>query len=263
MSDAQDSLAINRAGWNQVAPRFYGGTALPTYGPLAPTESTLGLLGSVSGARVLELGCGSGHSLRYLAERDAAEVWGLDLSSTQIAFASDVLQAFTPRVHLFESPMEVNPGLPVDYFDMVISIYGLGWTTDLPTTLSLVSQYLKPGGHFIFSGEHPAFGCLRYANEQFVFAEPYATEGPTALDSWSGVKIVLQRRTLSTFVNEVVRAGLHVDALIEGELDTSLATAAHADPARWYSIARARLMPTTFILKARKPTTSGHTPNAS
>ena len=27
----------------------------------------------------------------------------------------------------------------------------------------------------------------------------------------------------------------------------------HADPARWYSVPRATLIPTTFILKARKP----------
>jgi hypothetical protein len=68
-----------------------------------------------------------------------------------------------------------------------------------------------------------------------------------------GVRIVLQRRTLATFVNEVVRAGLQLEQLVEGEVDTSLATDDHADPARWYSIARARLMPTTFIVKARKP----------
>jgi hypothetical protein len=50
-----------------------------------------------------------------------------------------------------------------------------------------------------------------------------------------------------------MRAGLRVEALVEGELDPALATDAHADPARWYSVARARMMPTTFILKARKP----------
>jgi SAM-dependent methyltransferase len=252
VTDIADALTINRAGWNTAAARFYGGTALPTYGPLAPTESTLGLLGPLAGTRVLELGCGSGHSLRYVAERGAAEMWGLDLSSTQIAFAADVLQPFQPRVHLFESPMEVNPGLPIGYFDIVLSIYALGWTTDLPRTLALVAEYLRPGGYCVFSGEHPVFGCLRYADQQFVFAEPYAAEGPTVHDSWSGVKIVIQRRKLSTFINEVVRAGLQVEALIEGDLDTSLATAAHADPARWYSIARAQLMPTTFIVKARK-----------
>ena len=69
-----DALELNRAGWNRVAPRFHGGTALPIYGPLAPTEESLQLLGAIRGMRALELGCGSGHSLRYLAERGAAEV---------------------------------------------------------------------------------------------------------------------------------------------------------------------------------------------
>ena len=40
---------------------------------------------------------------------------------------------------------------------------------------------------------------------------------------------------------------------MEGELDTTHAPDAHTDPARWYTIPRARLMPTTFIVKARKP----------
>jgi hypothetical protein len=34
-----------------------------------------------------------------------------------------------------------------------------------------------------------------------------------------------------TFVNEVVRAGLQVEALVESELDATLATEAHVDPA--------------------------------
>ena len=87
----EDALEINRAGWNRVAQRFRGGTALPTYGPLAPTEDQLRLLDPIPGIRALELGCGSGHSLRYLALAGAAEVWGLDLSSTQIAFARETL----------------------------------------------------------------------------------------------------------------------------------------------------------------------------
>ena len=36
-------------------------------------------------------------------------------------------------------------------------------------------------------------------------------------------------------------------------LDEEAVTPAQEDPARWYSRARARLMPTTFIVKARKP----------
>jgi hypothetical protein len=67
------------------------------------------------------------------------------------------------------------------------------------------------------------------------------------------VPIVIQHRTLATWVTETLRAGLQVEALIEGELNASLADDTHADPARWYSVERARVMPTTFVLKARKP----------
>ena len=76
----------------------------------------------------LELGCGSGHSLRYLAERGARELWGVDLSPVQIAFAEETLRPFASRCRLFESPMEMNPGIPAGYFDLVFSIWGMGWT---------------------------------------------------------------------------------------------------------------------------------------
>jgi SAM-dependent methyltransferase len=251
--DQQQILTINRAGWDQVAARFYGGTALPNYGPLAPTEEMLQLLDPLQGTRVLELGCGSGHSLLYLAERGAADVWGLDLSATQLAFAADLLQAYQPQLHLFESPMEVNPGIPENTFDMVISIYALGWTTDLSATLTLVATYLKPGGCLVFSWEHPVYSCLGYTDKQFILARPYALEEATVLDSWSGVPIVQHKRTLSTFINAVVSAGLQLEQLIEGDYNAALAQESHADPMRWYSAPRAQMMPTTFIVKARKP----------
>ncbi len=252
MIETEQALATNRAGWDRVAPMFHGGTALPVYGPLAPTEDTLRLLDPIPDVCALELGCGSGHSLRYLAERGARELWGLDLSPVQIAFAEETLRAFASRRRLFESPMEVNPGIPSGHFDLVFSIWGLGWTTDLPATLKRVAEYLRPGGCFILSGEHPAYSCVEWDGKQFVVSAPYSVEGSRLLPSWKGVPIVTHRRTLSTFVAETVRAGLQIEALIEGECNESAAEEAHMDPARWYSIARARLIPTTFIIKARK-----------
>src|SRR4029450_8288836 len=132
MIEHETALATNRKGWNHVAKYFHGSTALPEYGPLAPTEDTLRLLDEPTDACVLEIGCGSGHSLRYLADRGARELWGLDLSSTQIAFAEETLRSCASRVRLIESPMEVNPVILQNHFDLVVSIYGLGWTTDLP-----------------------------------------------------------------------------------------------------------------------------------
>ena len=114
MIEAARALAINRAGWDRVAADFHGSTALPEYGPLAPTDDTLHLIEHVPDLRVLELGCGSGHSLKYLAERGAGELWGLDLSPVQIGFAEETLRPFASRVHLVESPMEVEAGILVN-----------------------------------------------------------------------------------------------------------------------------------------------------
>jgi SAM-dependent methyltransferase len=253
MTDAGRAIGINRVGWDRVAPLFRGGTALPEYGPLAATEDTLCLLDFPTELRALELGCGSGHSLRYLAERGASELWGVDLSPVQIALAEETLRPWADRCRLLESPMESNPGIPESHFDLVLSIYGIGWTTDLAATLALAYTYLRPGGCFLISGEHPAYSCLEWDGTQYVFAAPYVAEGPTEHDSWKGVPIVIHRRTLGTFVSHIAQAGLLIESLIECPCNAELAGEMHADPARWYSVARAQRIPTTFIIKARKP----------
>ena len=68
--------------------------------------------------------------------------------------------------------MEENPGLPLEYFDIVYSIYALGWTVDLQKTLSHIHSYLKPGGIFIFSWEHPIHDRLTYENSSFTLKNP-------------------------------------------------------------------------------------------
>lgn len=96
-------------------------------------------------------------------------------------------------------------------------------------------------------------GACSRNQSQYVLSEPYSAEDPCEHASWKGVPIVIHRRTLGTFVTQVIQAGLQIEALVECPFNADAAEEAHADPARWYSAARARLMPTTFILKARKP----------
>ena len=250
---SEDVLSINRAGWDYSAPRFFGGTALPSYGPLGPSEEALNFLPPIQDACVLELGCGSGHSLRYLGERGATELWGLDLSPVQIGLAKEVLDPMAPRVHLVESPMESDPGLPQGHFDLVLSIYGLGWTTDLRGTLRHIANYLKPGGVLVFSGEHPAYSCLQWTASGYVVSRPYTEVGPERHESWSGTPIVIQRRPLSEFLNALAAAGLRFDALDESDVDPTFVKPKHEDPGRWYSVARATAMPATFVVRATKP----------
>jgi SAM-dependent methyltransferase len=151
--------------------------------------------------------------------------------------------------------MDENPGIPEDHFDLVLAIYALGWTPDLSHTLSLVYSYLKPGGLFIFSWEHPGYGCLDYHADtgKYVFERSYQNEGPEFLPSWKGAEIVIHHRKLSTYLNALVCAGLVVEQVIESEPNLALAREQDFAPDKWYSVPRAQLLPTTFIVKARKP----------
>jgi cyclopropane fatty-acyl-phospholipid synthase-like methyltransferase len=255
----EEILTINRKGWNKVAPIFYGGTALPNYGPLAATEDELNLIPDLSGKTVLELGCGSGHSLSYLWEnKNASELWGLDLSEEQIRFTQELLEGKNIPAKLFLAPMDENPGIPENHFDLIVSIYALGWTPDLSRTLTLVCSYLKPGGVFIFSGEHPSYQCLEYNAEieNYIFARSYGKEGPEFHPSWKGTEIVINSRKLSTYLNALTQSNLVFDQLIENELNIDLAREQDFVPEKWYSVPRAQLIPTTFIVKAHKQTES-------
>ncbi|HEX9387187.1 MAG TPA: class I SAM-dependent methyltransferase [Anaerolineales bacterium] len=252
----EEILSINQKGWNEVAPMFYGGTALPKYGPLAATEHELNLIPDLHGKKILELGCGSGHTLAYLWEdKNASELWGLDFSEEQIRFTEEFLAGKKIPVKLFLASMDENPGIPDNYFDLVVSIYSLGWTPDLNRTLKLVSSYLKPGGTFIFSWEHPVYQCLSYEANigKYVFVNSYLEEGPVLHPSWKGAEIVINHRKLSTYLNATVQAGLVVEQMIESESNFAFAREQDFTPEKWYSIPRARLIPTTFIVKAYKP----------
>lgn len=54
----------NKSYWNTNAGYWFGTTALPQYGVKFVTEDDLHLFGDVSGKKLLEICCGSGHSLK-------------------------------------------------------------------------------------------------------------------------------------------------------------------------------------------------------
>jgi SAM-dependent methyltransferase len=188
-------------------------------------------------------------------KKQASELWGLDLSQEQIQYAKDYLAKENIPAKLFLASMDENPGIPESYFDLVVSIYSLGWTPNLPRTLSLVYSYLKPGGKFLFSWEHPVYQCLDYdaSLEKYVMRRSYLDESPEFNPSWKGVEIVIQPRKLSTYINAISDAGLVIERMFESEVDMNFARPQDYAPEKWYSVPRAKLIPTTFIVKAFKP----------
>jgi len=245
---AEYILSQNKSSWDAMSEWFLGVTALPTYGCRIPTENELNLFGDVNGKKVLDIGCGSGHSLLYQAKNGAAELWGLDLSENQIKTSEKLLSEYAPR--LFVSPMEQNPGIPEGYFDIVQAIYSVGWTVDIQTTFDLVSSYLKKGGIFVFSWDHPFMHCVDLENEKLVFSGCYLNDELFTFEK-RGETVSLYNRKLSAYINALAKAGLMAERLVE-ETDMETLKRESVFSSDYYSVCKAQKFPLSFVIKARK-----------
>ncbi len=209
-----DILYQNKQSWDAIADDWFGTTALPIYGCLMPTEDELHLFGSLEGKKVLDIGCGSGHSLKWCGDKGAVELWGLDMSTKQIGNANKFLRdcGYTPK--LFNAPMESDCGLYNNYFDIVYSIYAIGWTVDLQMTFSRISTYLKKDGIFIFSWDHPFMHCVDVQDDMLIFEGSYFDEGLFTFEK-GGHTVSLYNRKMSTYINALAKVGFAVEQVVE------------------------------------------------
>ena len=245
-------LKQNQRSWNTVADHFNGIDALPSYGPFAQTDQELHLFDTIEGKKVLDIGCGSGHSLAYMEEQGAAELWGVDFSDRQIETAEKTLKGL--QAHLHCAAMEEDIDLPKAYFDMVYSVYAIGWTTDLESTFNLIYSYLKPGGSFLFSWDHPLYAHLQSENGMISLKGSYQEEGMTRYENFKGedAPIVIPKRKFSTYLNSLIQAGFTIEEVVETDVPSQLKDAEAEVSDRYYSLYKAQKFPTTMIVKARK-----------
>lgn len=244
--DEETIHETNSLFWGTKGSDVLGTTALPSYGAFV-SEEKCQLFGDVSGKKVLEIGCGGGHSLQYMGERKAAELWGMDISENQIEQTKQYLAACGLTAKLICAPMEEACGLPKDYFDFVYSVYAIGWSTDLEGTFRRVASYLKKGGTFIFSWSHPIHKCVAAENNGLLFKKCYFDESWYSA-SFGGGRLALSDRMLSTYVNALAKAGFVIEQMVEQSDDDMIQSQGDSDFAK-----KASMLPVTFVIKARKP----------
>ncbi|MCL2518461.1 MAG: class I SAM-dependent methyltransferase [Oscillospiraceae bacterium] len=239
-----DIHKINKFFWDTTGNDVLGTTALPAYGAYV-SEEKWQLFGNVSGKKVLEIGCGRGHSLQYVGERKASELWGIDISEKQLELTKQYLTECGLSAKLICSPMEEECGIPEDYFDIVYSVYAIGWTTDLDGTFRRIASYLKKDGAFIFSWSHPIHKCVERYEDKFIFKKCYYDESWYQQTLGDGT-LTLSWRMMSTYVNALAKAGFFIEYMIE-ESDEELLQGNESSHAQ-----RAKMFPVTFVIKARK-----------
>ncbi len=249
ISDDMDKNVVHKTNslyWDTKGNDFLGAIVLPYYGAFV-SEEKCQLFGDISGKKLLEIGCGNGQSLQYLGDRNASELWAVDISERQIEKAAQHLMSCDLSAKLICSPMEEECGIPTDYFDYVYSIYAIGWTTDLEGTFCRIASYLKKDGVFIFSWSHPIHRCVAEDNGRFVFNKSYFDEAwyPVAVDEG---ELLLADRKLSTYVNALAKAGFVIEQMIEQTDDEIIQS---RDDNSEMTL-RAKMFPVTFVIKARK-----------
>jgi SAM-dependent methyltransferase len=176
------------------------------------------MLPPLAGARVLDLGCGFGAFARWAREMGAASVLGVDRSKNMLARARaqtqdpGVTYSLTDIAHLALS----DPA-----FDLVYSSLTLHYIVDFGALCGAIRGLLVPGGHLVFSVEHPLFTAPRQPGWR---TEPdgakvwpindYLLEG-LRVTAWITPGVVKYHRTVASYVNSLLAHGFQLVRLEE------------------------------------------------
>jgi ubiquinone/menaquinone biosynthesis C-methylase UbiE len=122
----------------------------------------IGEIVDVRGARVLDVGCGTGRLTRILLELGAAHVTGVDRAEAMLGVAARSLAAELARgaIELVEADARALAahGVPVGAFDVVTAGWCFGhfrhwmpddWREDVDRALDAMSRAVRPGGVLI------------------------------------------------------------------------------------------------------------------
>lgn len=245
-------LKINREGWDSLVRNGhkYSNSSLPNYGfCLEHDEEDLNLITNISNAKILEIGCAAGDSLKYLANKGAKELWGIDISSEQIKKAQHNLSEFDSR--LIVASMEEFVGIPKNYFDYIIAIFSIGYSSNLEKTIENIVSSLKDNGIFILSWTHPLFDKLCAENEKVIMKEPYFDDSNKEIFKGEDkIKLVQKKFTISYLLNLLINKGFVLEKIYEEK------TIIDKNKTNFISSYWKReiidICPTTLILKLKK-----------
>ncbi|HWL25375.1 MULTISPECIES: class I SAM-dependent methyltransferase [Bacillales] len=168
---------------------------------------------------VLDLGCGFGWHCRYAREHQASSVIGVDISEKMLETARE--KTDDPLITYIKMPIE-DINFSDAQFDVVISSLAFHYIKSFDTICEKVYQYLKPGGSFIFSVEHPIFTSR---DEQDWYYDDQGNRLHWPVDNYQSEEVrnttfltenvIKYHRTISTYINDLIHIGFKIKAVKE------------------------------------------------
>lgn len=206
------------------------------YRDLVNTPAFLAMLPELSGRCGLDLGCGEGHNTRLLARR-GGRITAIDLSGRLLDAAAAEERRRPLGIRYLHGSSVALP-FRDEAFDFVVALMSMMDMADLHVALAEVHRVLRSGGFLQFSIEHP---CTATPRSEWIKDEHgrrvarviggYFDREPR-LDAWifgaAPEKLRRDRRpfriprfprTLSTWLNAIVSAGLTIEAAKEPYAD--------------------------------------------
>ena len=177
------------------------------------------LLPDFRGKRVLDLGCGYGWHCKYAADQGAFSVLGTDLSEKMLQRAGQLNPA--PQITYQRAAME-DLRFAAGSFEVVLSSLAFHYVEAFGPLVERIYRWLTPGGDFVFSVEHPVFTA--YGSQDWYYNEKgeilhfpvdnYYYEGRREA-IFLGEKVVKYHRTLTTYLDTLLRNGFELRHIIE------------------------------------------------
>jgi len=197
--------------WEETSQHYQESTKIGIgtahYGPYAPDENELRLLGNVRGKKILEIGCGGGQCSVAFAKQGAV-CTGIDISKEQLKFAENLAKKNKIKVNFTKGDIQTLKGIKSGSFDIVFSAFALQYVPDLTKCFREVFRVLKKKGLFVFSLDHPFYDVIN--DKTFKIKTSYFETGKMIEG-----KFVFYKRKVSDILNSLIESKFSVEKMIE------------------------------------------------
>ncbi|MBI4973184.1 class I SAM-dependent methyltransferase [Candidatus Roizmanbacteria bacterium] len=170
----------------------------------------LSMIGTLSGKKILDSGCGSGYFTAELAQ-DALEVIGTDFSPNFIDLCKKKYSGVSNLSFFQHNVSEIMP-FENNMFDVALSKMVLQYVEDIHPFVKESYRVLKRGGSLVIVIDHP----FKYPSKKYPHLKDYFDKGvQTKLSLWGKVELTWYPKTVSDYILPFIKIGLRLSDIQE------------------------------------------------